>query len=1291
MLIRITGGVLRGSWWSLVVILSVIAVYLLLGRAFVYTAAGNKDRIETLLHDSGLQYVTLGEVRGDWRVFDPVFELSDVVLEREGEKAVVVDRLRLRLNSFRSLLGRTAVISEMVVTGLSLTLVIDDEGVRIRGLSGGDRKFNADPILDSIPHLNVIELNDIDIGLLGRDYQLQMVSRRDQPWVIAGSGDRKQLSLPLYLERELEDGSLRENSLSLTGYYQGDMRQSDFSADLYLEASGIELVNYLPRIDVLNKRVSSATLDTEIWLKITPDEVDAAGHLVLSDVGMTGEEGELELISEVSTLFRYQGDSFSEGQLHIPRLSISQNDYRLELDHISLATSVSAGSRSFAGEVPHIDVTELVDLLHFAGEKSLVPTRLGEALYAVGPRGSLRDVSFSLNLVDGIPELAGKLDGFAMDAYLGVPAIDHLNGFIYLQPERGYLDIDNDAFVMNFANMFSEPWPFDSGRGRLAYELADGQFRVTSGLIELKTDGLEAYGKLMLNLPGDRELQTWGLTVGIENGELLTAARYLPNTLSDGLRTWFDDAVHGGTAVEAGLIFHGALFRGAPKLRKSHDLYFKVDESRLSYQPEWPVIENVTGTVHIDNYLVRADDVVGQVYDTGITAASVKVPMNAAGRANTVLIDAAGEGPFPDVIRALNETPLAETTANVAAQWQSEGAMQAGIKLDIPVGDRTGEEVSADVDVSFTGSTLVMPEFDLTVEEIDGSARYSTSAGLSSDGFTGVMFDQPISGTISTKLQGEGGEIEVGVGGTISADALYEWADQVLLSRLDGDIGYETVVHVPYGGKRDAAYVIATSDLRGATMDLPFPLDKADPDTTRQFVYSQYFQDRGYRVDLTLDDTIKASLKIEDGIALGGRVHFGSDPNGTVAYDQIRMTGHLEHLNYEAWMQATDALGELTDVTLEDEIAEHVESAVLSIDELMLYSLPLEAAQVRVTRGDKAWLAGIVNEMMEGDVRVHDDGQLPIDIRLRHLSFEEDEGDADPLAEVSPLEIGDVDFMTEKLIIGEKDYGSWSFNFRTSGEVARFENLQANVAGLVVLPGSVLEWERSDEGHITRYAGDVKVDDLAHALETFGLASSIEGRGLKLAADVSWQGSPAMVDVARVGGNVTIHEGKGRFVQAETGGALKLLGIFDFASLARRFRLDFSDVVNKGFEFSDISGVTSFNEGVVGVTDPIVIEGSSGRFTVGGSIDLNTGMLDNEMIVTLPVGRTLPWYAAYSAIATGPLAGAGVMIAQKVFESQIDQMSSAKYRITGSIDEPDIEFIAIFDDKVAEVSPAEPQ
>ena len=80
---------------------------------------------------------------------------------------------------------------------------------------------------------------------------------------------------------------------------------------------------------------------------------------------------------------------------------------------------------------------------------------------------------------------------------------------------------------------------------------------------------------------------------------------------------------------------------------------------------------------------------------------------------------------------------------------------------------------------------------------------------------------------------------------------------------------------------------------------------------------------------------------------------------------------------------------------------------------------------------------------------------------------------------------------------------------------------------------------------------------LATTLRQFGFAASMEGDDIQLQADIVWQGSPAMVDVMSVSGPVIVEEGKGRFVQTETGGALKLLGVFDFASLARRFRLDF--------------------------------------------------------------------------------------------------------------------------------------
>jgi uncharacterized protein YhdP len=162
-----------------------------------------------------------------------------------------------------------------------------------------------------------------------------------------------------------------------------------------------------------------------------------------------------------------------------------------------------------------------------------------------------------------------------------------------------------------------------------------------------------------------------------------------------------------------------------------------------------------------------------------------------------------------------------------------------------------------------------------------------------------------------------------------------------------------------------------------------------------------------------------------------------------------------------------------------------------------------------------------------------------------------------------------------------------------------------------------------------------------------------------------------------------------RFVQAESGaGALKLLGIFDFASLANRFLFDFSDIVDEGFSFKTIEGSSRFNQGSVDVIEPIVITGSGGIFRLGGRIDLTTSTLDNDMIVTLPVSQNMPWYAAYSAL-TNPLLGAGVLLAQKVFESQINQLASAKYKVSGTMDEPIIEFVSIFSDSVREPAKAE--
>ena len=331
--------------------------------------------------------------------------------------------------------------------------------------------------------------------------------------------------------------------------------------------------------------------------------------------------------------------------------------------------------------------------------------------------------------------------------------------------------------------------------------------------------------------------------------------------------------------------------------------------------------------------------------------------------------------------------------------------------------------------------------------------------------------------------------------------------------------------------------------------------------------------------------------------------------------------------------------------------------------------------------------------MLSGIIDVPDLDSEPLKISLDYLRFLSDElGEGeeltDPLEGQDPASIAALDFKTKELMIGDEHYGMWSFDYRPIESGGQLANLTASVKGLQIQEDSVVLWSVDENGkQVSSFSGQVLVPELDQALAQWGYASSIEGENFEFEADVLWAGSPAMVDLLKLDGGVEVRGSKGRFVQAESGaGALKVLGIFDFASLTRRLRFDFSDVIEQGFSFSEVSGNISIREGEIKMIDPIAVKGSSGSFRVGGQVSLVTQEIDSDMIVTLPLSQNLPWYAAYSAIVTGPLVGAGVWVAQKVFEKQIDQFSSAKYKVSGTVEEPVVEFVSIFNDTVRDMS-----
>jgi uncharacterized protein YhdP len=314
---------------------------------------------------------------------------------------------------------------------------------------------------------------------------------------------------------------------------------------------------------------------------------------------------------------------------------------------------------------------------------------------------------------------------------------------------------------------------------------------------------------------------------------------------------------------------------------------------------------------------------------------------------------------------------------------------------------------------------------------------------------------------------------------------------------------------------------------------------------------------------------------------------------------------------------------------------------------------------------------------IEGSMVWAADAPPKIDLHYLKLPAGRPGGGADPLASIDPRGIIDLDVMVRSILLGEEDFGSWSFDLRKADEGVAVENLVADVKGLHIESPSETLWSGVDGGH-THFKGKLHAGDLATVLPQWNYAPSLETTSTNVDADIGWPGSPLNFTLSSIVGKLSLKAEKGRFVDlGEGSGAVRIFSLLNFAAIAKRMTLDFSDVFGKGISFDKITGSVMADRGVIDFIEPLDIDGTGGDFRINGTVNLLTGVLDNEMVVTLPVSSSLPWYAAYLGF-VNPIAAAGVLVGERLFRSQIDKVSSAKYKVGGTLQNPEVNFQEVF-------------
>ena len=414
--------------------------------------------------------------------------------------------------------------------------------------------------------------------------------------------------------------------------------------------------------------------------------------------------------------------------------------------------------------------------------------------------------------------------------------------------------------------------------------------------------------------------------------------------------------------------------------------------------------------------------------------------------------------------------------------------------------------------------------------------------------------------------------------------------------------------------------------------------------------------------------------------------------NSQLRLDELNIKGSIKEVDipkYFYLFSNTEEKGNPQKISIEDSLISTIKLGPLELQETRL--------KMKASSKNQEFVAS--NSEFEGIVIVKQPIKDGIEITLSSLKLSSDNFNNSNLFVylLDNLTIP-ISFSVDKLFLREKDIGRLSFLVSKDEERLSFKKIVFSGFGLDL--GKRLEDEpsersllsifRKDDQVNTRFQGNISTKNLTDSL----LGLEEEGdKGLNFLAgagnlnlDINWEGLPSQFDVNKIQGNLSFRADDfvTKEVESDFIGSSDFLKIISLFNVSNTFgdltNINFKEKFNKGFQADRVEGSLEFKRDQIKTSNPIVFKSGSGEFKWDGFIQkTKEGELDNldfDIVITLPLREYLP---AYALILGGPVTAATVFIAGKAFKKPLNKLSSGKWKITGTIEEPITEFVEWFE------------
>jgi len=1247
--------------------LSLVLVALLVGALsqVLPLVQRQPQKVEAWLSARAGQPVHFDGMRTEWTRRGPLLRLQGLrVGARDG---VRVGEAEVLVAMYAGLLpGRS--LTELRLRNLALTLLRADDGTwSVQGLpsAGG-----GDP-LDALRRLG----------------ELQVVGGRLQ---IHAPGIGIDTVLPrIDLRLRVNGGHVRAGGRAwidparapVTAVFDFDRRSGDGVA--YAAAAPADLSAWSPLLKAAGVQVSGAEGRAQVWADLRAHRIVAiTTQADLRGVGLRGAAVAGRTAPSIAwdrlqANLRWR-DTADGWRLDAPLLRVTAGGKVQPMDGLTLA-----GGRRYAAIGQNLDVSPLLAVL---GLTDQVEPGMRQWLQAARPRLRLGRLQVS-------GEQGGPMWGEGRIDELGFAAAGQSPGLSGLQG-----DFQGDA---NGVRLLPSPsalvrfdWPTGFGvvhELRLAGEIVGWRegsgWQVASPGLRVQSHdyGAEVRGGLWFENDGTRP--RINLAAKIDDAPVSVAKMFwVHSKMSKAATDWLDMALAGGTVTGGVGLASGDLDEWPFNHQNGRfEATGHIRDGQIHFQRDWPLMEKVDADVA---FIANGFTLQGQGDLAGVAVDHLESGIADFGQGD-LYVRAHTSADASHLLAMMRRSPLHATYADTLDNITASGLADTSFDLLLPLHGGPGGHLKGQV--ALQGAKLADKRWDLLFDQVQGKADYS-SQGFAAEGLS--VRHNGNAGTLDlragTPVKDPAQAFEASYTSLLDAKDLFDRAPQMewLRPYVHGAANWRVGVSLPRaepGKPAPPSHLRLDSDLVGARLDLPAPLDKPAerPLPTRVDVSLPLGSGE---VDVAFGQLV-ALKAVTRGDRTGVRVVMGSDTVTDAPPEHgLVVTGHTASLDAMDWISL--ARGSSEDGA--DNNSLPLQQVDVQADRLLLVGGAFAQTRLRLRPQHDQIDVQLDGPSLQGTVQVPNAEGAIVRGDLQRVYWQsaaapatsaaanDDAASTGALAQtlpepqrravddIDPAQLPPLALDVADLQLGQLKLGKAVLRTRRLTDGLQLDQLQLHSADQdIALTGA---WRGKGAAATTRLSARLDSRNLGDLVRDLGFGGQLRAGEGELQLDAGWPGAPTGFKLAQLEGNLKVSARNGQLLEVEPG-AGRVLGLLSVAQLPRRLMLDFRDFFSKGFAFNRIEGEVHFGQGQAR-TDAMRIEGPAADIDIRGAADLRQQQFDQTIDVHPKSGNLL---TVVGAVAGGPVGAAVGAAANAVLSKPLGELGARTYRVTGPWKDPKVE------------------